>query len=527
MSQASQLPSAQSPTEPRAAQVGPATLGELRESGYTPRSVKQELRQNTLIRLSEVGEAGPFFPGLLGYDQSVVPELVNALLAGHDTLLLGLRGQAKTRLLRSLTMLLDEWIPIIDPSAGAAIADDPVNPVTTRGRRIVEELGDSTPIRWLHRSDRYHEKLATPDVTTADLLGEVDIVKHAQGIPLDDDRALHMGLIPRSNRGIFAINELPDLTPRIQVSLFNVLEERDIQIRGFPVRMPLDLAIFFSANPEDYTNRGRIVTPLKDRIGSVVRTHYPRDLSEAMRITRENAYISRGSSQRPAAATPAVPSTPSPGPRQGPPSVSVHVPDVMHEIIETAISMARRSPHVNQASGVSVRAAIAALECAVSAAESRAIRAGEASAILRPSDLSAVRAALRGKVELMLSDEASDEVIAEDRLTDALMGEALREVLDRYADVDRYEAIRHAFDSGLRLELSEGGSTQDTLGSLRCVDPLHDAAVELAEVLGIAPDDDNTKTAAVACAGELVLELLYVHKRLSKVRTRTGAAFRR
>src|SRR3954452_15644191 len=261
----------------------PATLGQLKETGYQPSGVKDELRRN-LIRKLRAGEE--LFPGIVGYRDSVLPQIVNGILSKHDLLFLGLRGQAKTRILRMLPQLLDEWIPTL---AGTEINDDPIAPLTKTGKRLLAEQGDNAKIEWVHRDDRYHEKLATPDVTIADLNGEVDLVKHAEGRYLSDESTMHYGLIPRSNRGLFAINELPDLAPRIQVGLFNVLEERDIQIRGYPIRLNLDVCLVFSANPEDYTNRGRIVTPLKDRIGSVIRTHYPETVEEGIRVTQENA----------------------------------------------------------------------------------------------------------------------------------------------------------------------------------------------------------------------------------------------
>ncbi|MEX2216909.1 MAG: sigma 54-interacting transcriptional regulator, partial [Phycisphaeraceae bacterium] len=264
-----------------------ATLGQLRSTGYRYRTVKQELRENLIVRLRS-GQA--VFPGIVGYEHTVLPQVIHAILSQHDMLFLGLRGQAKTRMLRMLPLLLDEWIPVL---RDVEIPDDPIEPMTSMGKRIVREQGDDAAIRWLHQSERYHEKLATPDVTIADLIGEIDLIKHAEGRYLSDESTMHFGLIPRTNRGLFAINELPDLSPRIQVGLFNVLEERDIQIRGFPVRLNLDVCLAFSANPEDYTNRGRIVTPLKDRIGSVIRTHYPLSLDEAMKITIENAWTQR------------------------------------------------------------------------------------------------------------------------------------------------------------------------------------------------------------------------------------------
>src|ERR1700689_1489910 len=265
----------------------PATVGQLKETGYRPCPVKDEMRRN-LIRKLKAGEE--LFPGIIGFRVSVTPQIINGILSRHDLLFLGLRGQAKTRILRMLPLLLDEWIPVLE---GTEINDDPIEPVTKTGQRILEEQGDNAKIEWVHRDDRYHEKLATPDVTIADLIGEIDLVKHAEGRYLSDESTMHYGLIPRSNRGIFAINELPDLAPRIQVGLFNVLEERDVQIRGYPIRLDLDVCIVFSANPEDYTNRGRIVTPLKDRIGSVVRTHYPESVDEGIRIAEQNAWLDR------------------------------------------------------------------------------------------------------------------------------------------------------------------------------------------------------------------------------------------
>src|SRR5437763_1871339 len=272
-------------THPRA-----ATVGQLKETGYHPCSVKDELRRNVIRKLKTNEE---LFPGIIGYRDSVLPQLINGILSRHDLLFLGLRGQAKTRILRMLPELLDEWMPTI---AGVEINDDPLDPMTKVGKRIISEQGDDAKIEWVHRSDRYQEKLATPDVTIADLIGEVDLVKHAEGRYLSDESTMHYGLIPRSNRAIFAINELPDLAPRIQVGLFNVLEERDVQIRGYPIRLNLDVCLVFSANPEDYTNRGRIVTPLKDRIGSVIRTHYPETVDEGIRIAEQNAYVDRTAS---------------------------------------------------------------------------------------------------------------------------------------------------------------------------------------------------------------------------------------
>lgn len=496
------------------------TLGELLASGYRPRSVKEELRENTLARLS-AGQK--LFPDVLGYDESVEPEIASGLLSLHDLLLLGLRGQAKTRILRSMVDLLDEWIPVID-DASVELRDDPARPRTSAGVRVVQTRGEQTPVRWVHRSDRYIEKLATPDVTIADLIGEIDLVKYAQGRTLADESTMHFGLIPRSSRGLFVINELPDLSPRIQVGLFNVLEERDVQIRGYSMRLELDVCLMFSANPEDYTNRGRIVTPLKDRIGTVVRTHYPRDNQEAMRITRGNAFLDRHPAQGTQAGQKAVGESAqargaSAGAGQANTAakpVRVRVPKVMHEIVEETIRLARRSPHVNQASGVSVRASIAALENVVSSAEARGVRTGEADVAVRACDLAMVVPALRGKIELMLADDggagAKDGRTTEDRLIDALVGEAVKNVVGRKLGVEQVQSVADAFKGGLKLELGMSAKAEDVVSSGKLVGGLPEAASELGKRLELNTQDVQER----ACAIELVLEFLYVHSRLSK-----------
>lgn len=502
----------------------PNDLGALAAAGYRYRPVKQELRENALRLL---GEGIDLFPGLVGYHETVVPQLLHGILAGHDILLLGLRGQAKTRLLRAMTRLLDPWIPVID-HADLDLPDDPMHPTTRAGRAFVDELGDRTPIRWLHRTERYHEKLATPDVTIADLIGEIDLVKHAEGRRLSDEATMHFGLVPRSNRGIFVMNELPDLAPRIQVGLFNVLEERDVQIRGYPVRLDLDMCLMFSANPEDYTNRGRIVTPLKDRIGAVVRTHYPHDNAEAMRITRENAFVDRAAGVTArgglsaSAAHDRAEATRWEMPRFAEPP-RVLVPLVMHEILEETIRKARTSPHVNQASGVSVRASIAALETLVSAAELRALRAGETKTMARMADTAHLAAALRGKIELMIAEESGDAISTEDRLIHAFVGEAVKGIVGRHLHLERVEPIAEQFTDGLRLELDAQTSSNNAVASMQHVEGLLQAAGQLARALEMDPDDEHT----LACCGELVLEFLYVNNRLSKSVTRGGALYMR
>src|SRR5438876_598944 len=380
-----------------------ATVGQLKETGYKPSSVKDELRRN-VIRKLKAGEE--LFPGIVGYRDTVIPQIINGILSKHDLLFLGLRGQAKTRILRMLPTLLDEWMPVL---AGVEINDDPVAPMTKTGKRIIAEQGDDAQIEWVHRDDRYQEKLATPDVTIADLIGEIDLVKHAEGRYLSDESTMHYGLIPRSNRGLFAINELPDLAPRIQVGLFNVLEERDVQIRGYPIRLDLDVCLVFSANPEDYTNRGRIVTPLKDRIGSVIRTHYPETVEEGIKIAEQNAWTAR---------TQSISAS----------GVSVEVPRFMSEIIEETVRLARSSPHVSQASGVSVRTSIANLETLISNAERRGILTGEKRVMPRICDLNFLVASCRGKIEMTLAEEDA----AEDKLIQSLIGEAVKVVFARY-----------------------------------------------------------------------------------------------
>src|SRR5215211_7850977 len=334
----------------------PGTLGELRASGYRRESVKDEMRRNLV---ASIRGGRPLFPQILGYEETVVPQVQNAILSRHDMLFLGLRGQAKTRMLRQLVNLLDDAMPIV---AGSEVNDHPYAPLSREARDKVATMGDATPIAWVGREARYQEKLATPDVTIADLIGEVDMIKHAEGRYLSSELTMHFGLIPRSNRGIFCMNELPDLAAKIQVGLFNVLEERDIQIRGYPVRLDLDLCLVFSANPEDYTNRGRIVTPLKDRIGSVIRTHYPLTREVGIAINDQNAWVDRDGSR-------------------------LAIPLYIKEVVEEISRLARTSSHVNQQSGVSVRMSIANLENVVSNAERRALLNGESWIVPRVSDL--------------------------------------------------------------------------------------------------------------------------------------------
>jgi magnesium chelatase subunit I len=479
----------------------PATLGQLKETGYRPVSVKDELRRN-VIRKLRAGEE--LFPGIVGYRESVIPQIVNGILSKHDLLFLGLRGQAKTRILRLLPELLDEWVPVL---SGVEINDDPVEPMTRTGKRLVAEQGDDAKIEWVHRRDRYHEKLATPDVTIADLIGEIDLVKHAEGRYLSDESTMHFGLIPRSNRGIFAINELPDLAPRIQVGLFNVLEERDVQIRGYPIRLKLDVCLVFSANPEDYTNRGRIVTPLKDRIGSVVRTHYPESVDEGIAIAEQNAYLDRAGTGGNGAVA---------GSGSG---VHVDVPRFMSEVIEEVVRQARTSPHVSQASGVSVRTSIANMETAVSNAERRAVVTGEKRVVPRICDLNYLVASCRGKIEMTLAEEEG----AEDKLIKSLTGEAVKTVFARYADPEDYDTITEQFRGNLTFPSGDDLPADEFVANMKAVKGLHPSATALAKSMKL----DGGDTATLASVGEFLLEGLYVNNRLSKFNSKGKTFFKK
>jgi magnesium chelatase subunit I len=463
----------------------PRTLRELRESGYQSQSVKLEMRRNLIARLRN---KQPLFPGIVGYDETVIPQIVNAVLSQHDMLFLGLRGQGKTRMLRMLTSFLDERLPIV---AGSEINDDPFAPVSHFARDIVSTKGDDTPIDWVGRDERYHEKLATPDVTIADLIGEIDLIKHAEGRRLSNEDVMHFGLIPRSHRGLFAINELPDLAPKIQVGLFNVLEERDVQIRGFTVRLPLDVCVVFSANPEDYTNRGRIVTPLKDRIGSVIRTHYPLSRELGMQITRENAWTQRSD------------------------GVHVAVPRFMEEIIEETSRLARVSPHVNQASGVSVRMSVANFENLVSNAEQRALRHGEEMAVARPGDLSRIISSARGKVELSMTEDSGDE----DRLLERIVEEAVKNVFDQVASPKQFQNVVEHFESGKKVTLNADATSQEIVQAADQIRGLPKQLETLADQLAPEQASGQTAIGLRAALVEFILDGLYAHNRLNRKRT--------
>ncbi len=469
------------------------TLGELRASGWRSRSVKEEMRANLLERIRR-GEA--LLPGILGYDATVLPQIENAILAGQDVILLGERGQAKSRIARSLVGLLDEWLPTI---AGTELHDDPEHPVSPLGRQIAAEQGDATPISWIRRDDRYAEKLATPDISIADLIGEVDPVKVAEGRYLSDELTIHYGLLPRAHRGIFAINELPDLAERIQVGLLNVMEERDVQIRGYRVRLDLDLFVIASANPEDYTSRGRIITPLKDRFGAQIRTHYPEDATTEIAIMEQEARGFDTLGADGGAADAAIP---------------VHLPGFMKEIVAELSQLARRSSEVSQRSGVSVRVTIANAETLSAAALKRAVRLGETTAAPRISDLPAVVASTAGKIELeTLGDEER-----EDRVVEKLLARATVNVFNRHFALSEMTSLIERFEAGSAAEVGEyvPSSTHEKL-----VEELP----ELRRVIGRL--EVGEAPASVASGVEFVLEGLHLNRRLNKDRRAGGVRYAR
>jgi magnesium chelatase subunit I len=453
----------------------PATLGQLRESGWDSVPVKEEVRRNAAQRIAS---GQPIVERVLGYEDTVLPQLENALLAGHDIIFLGERGQAKTRIIRSLTGLLDEWIPIV---AGSEILDDPYNPVSRHARDLTAERGDDTPIEWVHRDDRFGEKLATPDTSIADLIGEVDPIKVAEGRYLADELTLHYGLVPRTNRGIFAINELPDLAERIQVGLLNVLEERDIQVRGYKIRLPLDVMLVASANPEDYTNRGRIITPLKDRFGAQIRTHYPLDVPTEIAVVEQEAVHTWAG------------------------GVRVEVPQHMVEIVATISHLARQSAHINQRSGVSVRLSVANYETLVASSVRRALRLGENEAVPRISDLDSLVASTSGKVEIETIDEGRDGHVVERIIQQA--------VLTVFKSTVPAEKLRDAvgdFDSGEIMHAGDDIPSAQFVDALASVPALRDVVYHLGGMSG------NESPAALASATEFVLEGLHLAKRLNK-----------
>ena len=449
----------------------PSTLGSLRDSGHVHRTVKTEVRDNLLARLA-AGEQT--FPGILGYDETVLPEVERALLAGHDLVLLGERGQGKTRLIRTMTGLLDEHTPVV---AGCEINDHPYAPVCVRCQRLVAEQGDATPVAWKHRSERYGEKLATPDTSVGDLIGDVDPIKVAEGRTLGDPETVHYGLVPRTNRGIFSVNELPDLAERIQVALLNVLEERDIQVRGYTLRLPLDLLLVASANPEDYTNRGRIITPLKDRFGAEVRTHYPVDLSHELDLIRQEALLQ-------------WPGTP------------VVVPDHLLEVVARWTRLVRESPQVDQRSGVSARFAVAAAETVAASAVRRSAVTGEP-AVARVCDLPSIVAASRGKVEFEAAEEGREiEVLA--HLLRQATADTFRATL---AGLD-LSGLQTRFDDGAVLETGDLVPAAQLLADLGTVPGL----AALLTRLGVEQESPGLAAAAL----EFAMEGLHLNRRLAK-----------
>jgi magnesium chelatase subunit I len=460
------------------------TLGALRASGHVHRVVKAEIRQNLIARLA-AGE--PSMPGIVGFDDTVIPELERALLAGHDLVLLGERGQGKTRLIRTLVGLLDEWTPVI---AGSELNEHPYAPITTASARLVSELGDELPIGWRHRSDRYGEKLATPDTSVGDLIGDIDPIKVAEGRSLGDPETVHYGLVPRTNRGIFAINELPDLAERIQVAMLNVLEERDIQVRGYQLRLPLDLLLVASANPEDYTNRGRIITPLKDRFGAEIRTHYPIELADELELIAQEAAVLWDAGPEPVA--------------HGAPLVPSH----LLEVVARFARAVREAPQVDQRSGVSARFAIAAVETVAASAVRRAAVSGEPIAVARVADLPSIVSASRGKVEFEDADEGREFEVLEHLLRRAV-AETSRA---RLAGLD-LRPLQQKFDGGLLVESGDLVSADRLLEQLGTIPGLAGLLERL------EPDSVHEGPATVgiaAAAVEFALEGLYLNKRLAK-----------
>jgi len=457
----------------------PTTLGELRASGYQVLPVKAEMRKNLIDKMRR-GEK--YFPGILGYEDTILPQIENAVLSGQDLVLLGERGQAKTRLARSLVNLLDPEVPMI---SGTELNDNPYAPESALGRQMVEELGDNTPIEWLPRERRYGEKLATPDTTIADLIGEVDPIKVAEGRYLSDELTIHYGMVPRTNRGIFCINELPDLAERIQVGLLNIMEERDVQIRGYKVRLDLDMFMVASANPEDYTNRGRIITPLKDRFGSEVRTHYPRTIEHEIDIMeREHLAF----------------------PDDG---ITMDTPQFMKEVIAELTHLARKSPQISQKSGVSVRVSIANYENLIANALRRAIRLGETQAVPRVSDMHAVVASTAGKIELESMGELDEQ-----RVVERLVSQAVSTTFERYYRLSELESVIRSFEKGTYLESS------DVMPSREYGKHAQLAGMETAIAKLNVPNDP----AHIASAVEFILEGLHLNRRLNK--NQDGARFR-
>ena len=462
----------------------PRTLAELRTSAWPAslvagRSVKDELRANLMAKLQR---REPLFPGIVGYEDTVVPQVVNALLSRHNFILLGLRGQAKTRLIRMLTELLDPWVPFI---AGCELHDNPYAPLCRRCKNLLAEQGEQTPVAWLAAADRYVEKLATPDVTIADMIGDIDPIKAARrGQDISDELTIHYGLVPRANRGIFAINELPDLAGRIQVGLFNIMQEGDVQIKGYPVRLRLDLLLVFTANPEDYTARGKIITPLKDRIGSEIRTHYPVALEHGMEITRAEAWVDR---------------------RVDKTALALRLPAWIGEVIEQLAFSAREDKRVDKRSGVSQRLPISVMENVVSNAERRALHNGETLAVPRVADIYAALPAITGKIEL----EYEGELKGGDAVGRELIRMAVCKVFNRYFEGVNMQPVVQWFDLGGTLKLAADMDGGDMIRQLNTIQGL----MEKSAALGLTANEPDAMRAS---AGEFILEGLYALRRLSR-----------
>ncbi|HMV86474.1 MAG TPA: magnesium chelatase [Blastocatellia bacterium] len=468
----------------------PQTLGELKASGYRSRSVKTEIRQNLIkrLRLNE-----PLFPGVIGYEDTVIPQIVNALLAQQNIILLGLRGQAKSRILRELTGLLDPELPVL---AGSEINDDPLAPLSAYGRQLIAEKGDAAPIAWVERDARYVEKLATPDVSIADIIGDVDPIKAARGGHLlSDELTIHYGLLPRANRGIFAINELPDLAGKIQVGLFNILQEGDVQIKGYPIRLPLDVLLVFSANPEDYTARGKIITPLKDRIGAEIQTHYPASLELGISITKQEAWTERYENEF------------------ADDALTVRIPEAIYEVVEQIAFLARQDKRIDSRSGVSQRLPISVLESVISNAERRALQNGETATSPRISDVYAALPAITGKLEL----EYEGEQVGAERIAKDLIRKACGEVFtERFSGIDFRQVMDH-FNHGKTLTLSDAMTAEEALNQLRKVKGLL-AAAQCGKL-----EDEQPGSLIVAC--ELILEGLHSQKKLARNEERGKASY--
>ncbi len=457
------------------------TVGELRKSGYKSLSVREELRKNLVNKLKKRQD---LFPGIIGFDETVLPQLQNAILAGQDIILLGERGQAKSRLIRHLVSLLDSEIPVI---AGCEINDNPHNPICKACEQRMKQYGDDVDIDWLPREARYSEKLATPDISIADLIGEVDPIKVAEGRYLSDELTIHFGLIPRTNRGIFSINELPDLAERIQVGMFNLMEERDVQIKGYRIRMPLDVYVVATANPEDYTNRGRIITPLKDRYGAQIRTHYPRNINDEITIMEQER--SRFPSEK-----------------------DISTPQYMKEIIAEITSLARRSSDINQRSGVSVRVSISNYETVVSNALRRAILQGEKGVSPRISDLPYIVASFVGKIELETFEDGRESKIMED-----LSKKAVLNVFKMYFDVGELETVIREFDEGAKVETGSDKPSNKYVEMLDQIKGLSDAVNSLGA---------DGRSELVASATEFVLEGLHLSRKLNRDQVDKGFRYR-